>query len=597
IAPQTKADFAFLLHDLYHLKPDGIMTILLPHGVLFRGGEEEKIRKNLVEYNNIDAIVGLPTNIFFNTGIPTIIIILRQERERDDVLMIDASKHFIKAGKSNRLQASDIKRIVDCVTGRREIPKFSRIVPKSEIVANGYNLNIPRYVDSAAEAETWDIFAIMHGGVPKAELVQFADYWQAFDGLQNALFADNGTPYVQPKTDNLKAAIQSHPSVAAFQADFAKNFEDFTACLEDMLIKPMATVNIAQTQQALAERIREKLAATPLMDFYIAYQKLDDLWRADAAGIAADLEMIQSEGTQAIKQVDANMVLKKDNKTQKEAEVQDGWVGRILPFELVQQVKLPDALARLKAQENRLAEIDGEMQSILENLSEEEKSGAYVNDNNDAFVAKEITAYFKMIYANITTEETQALESYLELLENKAKKPEKLAFIQNNTAVHWENIEASKDGTYAKAKINAYLKTLRSNYNFDEDSLESKLLKAQALLDEEKSLKSEIKTTAAKLHSDTKAIIENLSDEEALDLLRQKWFTPLNQAMFELPETMLAAFGQKLTALCAKYANTYQDIHERRQQSATTLANMMDDLTGDDFDMKGIAAWQAALKG
>ncbi|MGN6862276.1 N-6 DNA methylase, partial [Neisseria sp. P0021.S004] len=119
VAPQAKADFAFLLHDLFHLKPDGIMTIVLPHGVLFRGGEEEKIRKNLIEYNHIDAIIGLPANIFFGTGIPTIIIVLRQERQRNDVLMIDASKHFIKVGKNNHLQASDIKRIVDCVTHRR----------------------------------------------------------------------------------------------------------------------------------------------------------------------------------------------------------------------------------------------------------------------------------------------------------------------------------------------------------------------------------------------------------------------------------------------------------------------------------------------
>ena len=196
VAPQAKADFAFLLHDLFHLKPDGIMTIVLPHGVLFRGGEEEKIRKNLIEYNHIDAIIGLPANIFFGTGIPTIIIVLRQERERNDVLMIDASKYFIKVGKNNHLQASDIKRIVDCVTHRRELPKFSRIVPKAEIVANGYNLNIPRYVDSAEPAEQWDIFATIHGGIPKAELAQFADYWAAFDGLQTALFTDNGTPTI-----------------------------------------------------------------------------------------------------------------------------------------------------------------------------------------------------------------------------------------------------------------------------------------------------------------------------------------------------------------------------------------------------------------
>lgn len=102
LAPKSKADYAFLLHDLYHLKPDGIMNIVLPHGVLFRGGEEGTIRKNLVEYNHIDAIIGLPANIFFGTGIPTIIMVLRQKRENTDVLIVDASKGFVKEGKITR---------------------------------------------------------------------------------------------------------------------------------------------------------------------------------------------------------------------------------------------------------------------------------------------------------------------------------------------------------------------------------------------------------------------------------------------------------------------------------------------------------------
>ena len=105
LAPKGKADYAFLLHDLYHIKPDGIMTIVLPHGVLFRGGEEAEIRKNLIEKNNIDAIIGLPANIFFGTGIPTIIMVLRQKRDNTDVLIVDASKGFIKVGKNNKLRA------------------------------------------------------------------------------------------------------------------------------------------------------------------------------------------------------------------------------------------------------------------------------------------------------------------------------------------------------------------------------------------------------------------------------------------------------------------------------------------------------------
>lgn len=437
------------------------------------------------------------------------------------------------------------------MTHRRELPKFSRIVPKAEIVANGYNLNIPRYVDSAEPAEQWDIFATIHGGIPKAELAQFADYWAAFDGLQTALFTDNGTPYVQPKTDNLKAAMQSHASVLNYQAQFAENFADFPARLEILLIEPMETLNISQTQQQLAELIRQKVQAMPLLDFYTAYQKLDDLWRADVAGIAADLEMIQTEGKQAIKQVDPFMVLKKDSKTKKEAEVQDGWVGHILPFELVQAVKLPQELANLKAKETRLEEIAAEMQSILENLSEEEKACPAVNEQGDGFINAEIP---------------KALQQELEA----------------------DGITIAKKADLTKA-IDKHI--------FAEESLGAKLQAAYKLLAEEKTLKAELKTQSAELHSKTKAAIEALSDAEALDLLRQKWFVPLNAAMCRLPENMLAQFSQKLTALCDKYADTYQHISERKQESSAALAQMMDELTGSEFDLQGIAAWQAILKG
>ena len=170
VAPKGKADYAFLLHDLYHLEEDGIMTIVLPHGVLFRSNEEETIRTNLVENNNIDAIIGLPANIFFGTSIPTIIMVLRRVRKNTDILIIDASKGFEKASKNNVLRASDIKRITDTVKARAEIPEFSVLVSKEQVVANGYNLNIPRYIDNTDSVEPWDIHSIMFGGIPKKEV-------------------------------------------------------------------------------------------------------------------------------------------------------------------------------------------------------------------------------------------------------------------------------------------------------------------------------------------------------------------------------------------------------------------------------------------
>lgn len=180
VAPKAKADFAFLLHDLYHLEDDGIMTIVLPHGVLFRGGDEATIRENLIEKNNIDAIIGLPENIFFGTNIATIVMILKRNRPTSDVLIIDASKGFEKSGKNNKLRACDIKKIADTVKNRTVIEKYSAVVSKKAIRENEYNLNISRYVDSSDEPERWDIRATMFGGIPKAEIEELHDYWAAF---------------------------------------------------------------------------------------------------------------------------------------------------------------------------------------------------------------------------------------------------------------------------------------------------------------------------------------------------------------------------------------------------------------------------------
>ncbi len=389
LAPKGKADYAFLLHDLFHLKPDGIMTIVLPHGVLFRGGEEGAIRKNLIELNHIDAIIGLPANIFFGTGIPTIIMVLKQKRDNTDVLIVDASKGFAKSGKNNVLRACDIKRIVDVVTGRATVGKFSRAVSRDEIRANDYNLNIPRYVDSSEKAESWDIFASMFGGVPESELQALHPYWAAFPGLKEALFASDNGSYCRLNVPDLKSAVRTHPSVVSFLSRYEAAFHDFGSVLRAELLDGMQTLNTAREEAVLSDAIFSRLDGIPLVDRYGAYQLLDDEW----VRIAVDLEIIQTEGFAATKQVDPNMVSKK--KDGKDQEVQEGWAGHIIPFALAQEALLPDELAALTGLEARLAEIPGEYETLLEELSEEDKEQDFVNEGKDAFVPAEVKKALK----------------------------------------------------------------------------------------------------------------------------------------------------------------------------------------------------------
>jgi len=160
LAPKSKADFAFLLHGYYHLKESGTMGIVLPHGVLFRGAAEGEIRKVLLEEGAIDAVIGLPANIFYGTSIPTTVLILKKNRTCRDVLFIDASNDFEKQKNQNILNDEHIQKIIETYNKRENIEKYAHVATLTEIKENDYNLNIPRYVDTFEAEEEIDIVAL-----------------------------------------------------------------------------------------------------------------------------------------------------------------------------------------------------------------------------------------------------------------------------------------------------------------------------------------------------------------------------------------------------------------------------------------------------
>lgn len=388
VAPKSKADYAFLLHDLYHLRPDGIMTIVLPHGVLFRGDAEGEIRKRLLELNRIDAIIGLPANIFFGTGIPTIIMVLKKNRPNTDVMIIDASKGFAKVGKSNQLRASDIRRIADTVIGRITAAGYSRSVELSEIRDNDYNLNIPRYIDSNEGAEHWDIHALMFGGIPEEEINELAFYWNALPGLREALFTGNGHS-AQLAAGDIETIFNQHPAVQDFRKTFENAFSGLGDFLKAELLGRTAELIIPHEESTLSADIFKRLSGVPLIDKYEAYQQLDDEW----GKIAVDLEIIQTEGMEAATKVDPNMILKK--KDGKDEEIQDGWAGRIMPFSLVQEKLLPKELNALKLKEDELSTVTADYEQLIEELSEEDKSGDFFDAEKNDFIVAEVKKALK----------------------------------------------------------------------------------------------------------------------------------------------------------------------------------------------------------
>ena len=411
LAPKGKADYAFLLHDLYHIKSDGIMTIVLPHGVLFRGGEEGDIRRNLIEKNKIDAIIGLPSNIFFGTGIPTIIMVLKQKRDNTDVLIIDASKGFVKEGKNNKLRACDIKRITDTIKSRTTIDKFSRVVSRDEIRSNDYNLNIPRYVDSSEKSESWDIYASMFGGIPNSEINELKEIWKVFPSLKNELFKATNEQYCSFNTNNLKDSVINNLEVKEFINKYNQSLFGFDTTLKELLIDNANDLNIAQTSTIISDELFNRLKPLALIDPYEAYQDFDNQW----IEISTDLEMIQTEGFDCTKLVDPKMVIKKKNN--KEDEVQDGWLGHIIPLDLVQEVYLKEDKQTLLSKQNRVSEIESSIEEIFESLTEDEKQSDYYDEEKNKFDDKLVKAAFKNL--DLEPETKDKLKSYQSLINEK----------------------------------------------------------------------------------------------------------------------------------------------------------------------------------
>lgn len=591
VAPKSKADYAFLLHDLYHLRPDGIMCIVLPHGVLFRGGEEGVIRKNLVENRHIQAIIGLPANIFFGTGIPTIVMVLRKQRETSDVLVVDASKHFVKEGKNNKLRASDIRRIVDAVTTNATIDKFSRLVPIEEIRDNDYNLNIPRYVDSSAAAESWDMYATMFGGVPKAEVDALERYWKVWPSLKGQLYGDAGGSCLAPATDDVAQAAKENADVRAFLGSYRDAISHLPATLRSRLVDDADEVDTVAEEEAIATLLKDALADIALVDGYDAYQALDDAW----TGISGDLEIIQTEGREAIRKVDPNMVIKK--KDGNETEVQDGWIGHILPFELVQSHMLTADVAKINSMQERLSAISSSCSELIDSLDVEQLNSPAINDSNDAFILKEINAHLNSEMKYISSPEIRVLEEYLKLLDRKAKKQEKLAFIEKHSEVSWQEMESNKDGTYGKAKVASHIGKLKLAVGFPAESFEYVLAQAKELLDEEKSLKKASKEAKLALEEKTKEVVESLTDVQCNELLAAKWIEPLQTDLFELPNAVVSDFIAKVVALNAKYATTYSDVCNQIAEAENELAAMLGQLMGNEHDMAGIAELRKLLGG
>ena len=394
---------------------------------------------------------------------------------------------------------------------------------------NDYNLNIPRYVDSSEESEQYDIYSLMNGGIPVAEINKYNEYFNVFSNLKNQLFKNINSEYYELSIDNLHEFIMNHEDIIKYKDEYKKQFSNFDEYLYDELIKNMSNLDITSEESKISNALFNRIENLPLVNKYDSYQILDDIWNT----ISGDLEIINSEGIDVCNKVDPIMEIKKKGDT--ETEVQVGLKGRIIPFELVIDYKFQNLKEDLYSKNNKLSEIDSRISEIFDSLTEDEKSEIedILTEENDNFVPKEV---------------------------------------------------AKKAKEYLKSKIS-------------EGTVEVKIIEANNLFEEQKKLNKNIKELNKSLEIEAEKTIENLTHDEIFELLNIKWINPIIHGIDKQIDNLISDFSKNIEKLSNKYNKTLFDIDNEIKETEKKLADMISELTGPDYDMKGLEDLKSLFNG
>jgi type I restriction enzyme M protein len=366
--PARQGDYAYLLHIVRSLKTTGKGACILPHGVLFRGNAEADIRRNLVRKGYIKGIVGLPANLFYGTGIPACIVVIDKQdaHTRKGIFMIDASAGFMKDGPKNRLRAMDIHKIVDVFNRRLEVPKYSRMVGFEEIEKNGYNLNLPRYIDSQQPEDIQDIEGHLRGGIPLADVDALQRYWDTCPQLRHILFKDNRPGYLDLAVEKaaIKPSIYEHPEFVAFTTGMNALFAKWRKRVGAKLKSLGAGCHPKEVIALLSEDLLAYYSGKPLIDRYDVYQHLMDYW---AETMQDDCYLIADDGWKA--STYRMIEVRKNKNGEKVREVDKGWACDLVPKSLI--------VARyFAAEKEAIANLEAELEGITAEMTElEEEHG------------------------------------------------------------------------------------------------------------------------------------------------------------------------------------------------------------------------------
>ena len=584
LPPDGNGDYAWLMHIIASMTPNGHAAVVLPLGVLFRGKAEATIRKAIVKKGYITSITALSPNLFYGTGIPVVILGLSKANTADGILFIDASTMFVKDKDKNRLRERDIKKICDLLDSNGQSdPRYARFVKYGEIEKNDYNLNVSLYIEPLEKPVVEDIEGHLHGGIPDSDLDRLDDYFKAFEGIRDDLFEELRPGYSAVKTDiaSIREAVEEDPRVKAhgerFAAAVAKWKSDVAPILETL---PERGVSARETRTELASITMEDFEGIPVIDAYDAYEVFMRYWQetmkddvGPVIGYYDEItgELIGENGFDVVR--DIKVITNTKGK-------ETGWEGTFLPKDIVKREKIPMAVEELENIDSQLAFISSEIEELVSETREGSMLAELLGEDGKVPNKKTVDDFIAEKRGILTTPDIEALEELHRQLAEKllTSAKEKKDWLASNP----QAAKALGDVKPNRNDVAKHIKSLRAAMSFptDEENADiTELERLSALLEHQKAVSDERKQVSARLDLAARDLIETATGEDLRDLMVDgKWLAELEAGLMEVEKIAIQEFTTRLDDLSTRYASSLvqmeNDVKEAGDKVKADLARL-----------------------
>ena len=509
-----KADLMFVQHMVASLKSDGKLAVVMPHGVLFRGGEEKACRQRFIKDGILEAVVGLPSNLFYGTGIPACVLVINKHgaSTRKQVLFINADREYKEGKNQNSLRPEDIEKITQVYRTRQAVEKYSRLVPVDELEREEFNLNIRRYVDNSPPPEPHDVRAHLHGGIPVAEIDQLAEFFANYDGVKSSLFRDRDARYSDFATtitakDGIKVVIESAPGLQAKHAAFHKAIESWWKKNVAEIERLPETKNVFDLRRHCIDSLAKALTPQAILTTH----QVRGAVASYVKGLESDLKSVAASG----------------------------WGAELIPEEQILQSQFPEVLVQIEKDQTRIAELEGLFAAA--NETEDEDADLVNVDAETGVLPKALV---------------KALKDERKLLVGKVKEDKRKAKAEKRK-------ELSEAAVAAEKRI---------------EEIDKQLERHSALDAELKKLKANIREVEKQRDEMIAAARAKIGEDEAKRLILERFQRLLVAEFDGYLRQYQRAFYAAVENLWQKYAVTTKQILADRDREAAQFAQFLMEL-------------------